>query len=345
MQSVRVGVIGAGANTRSRHIPGLQAIPGVQVVCVANRTMQSGRKVAEQFNIPTVYGHWREVIDDGGVDAVCIGTWPYLHAPAACAALEARKHVLCEARMASDTASARRMLQAAQQSDRIAMLVPSPFGLVGDRVMRELIDGGFLGRPRELYVRGLSAQMADATASLHWRHRADLSGVNVLSLGILNETVQRWFGRTDSVLAQSALFVPRRRDPESGLMQDVDIPDSVSVLARMADGANAVYHLSGHAHFGGPSRIEAYGSAGTLVYDLGSDTILGGKAGQKELRPVPVPDETKGGWRVEADFIDAVRDGKPVTLTGFADGIKYMQFTEAVRRSADLGRRVWLNEI
>ena len=36
MATVKVGVIGAGANTKSRHIPGLQAISGVEVtsVCV-----------------------------------------------------------------------------------------------------------------------------------------------------------------------------------------------------------------------------------------------------------------------------------------------------------------------
>ena len=34
MATVKVGVIGAGANTKSRHIPGLQAISGVEVTSV-----------------------------------------------------------------------------------------------------------------------------------------------------------------------------------------------------------------------------------------------------------------------------------------------------------------------
>ncbi len=32
---IRVGLIGAGANTRSRHIPGLLAIEGVKIAAVA----------------------------------------------------------------------------------------------------------------------------------------------------------------------------------------------------------------------------------------------------------------------------------------------------------------------
>ena len=55
-----------------------------------------------------------------------------------------------------------------------------------------------------------------------------------------------------------------------------------------------------------------------------------------------VPPERQGGWRVEADFVDAIRDGRPVTHTSFADGVKYMEFTEAVAISRAAGRRVEL---
>ena len=98
--TLRVGVVGASANTRKFHIPGLQRQPGVEVVAVANRSLESGRRAASEFAIPRVVGHWRAITEDDGIDAVCIGTWPYLHAPVTIAALEAGKHVLCEARMA-----------------------------------------------------------------------------------------------------------------------------------------------------------------------------------------------------------------------------------------------------
>lgn len=41
---IRVGLIGAGGNTRSRHIPGFKAQEGVEIVCVANRTPESAKK-------------------------------------------------------------------------------------------------------------------------------------------------------------------------------------------------------------------------------------------------------------------------------------------------------------
>ena len=99
---IRVGLVGAGANTRRKHIPGFQACPGVEIVTVANRSIESSGRVAQEFGISRVAESWQEVVRDPEVDAVCIGTWPYLHREATCAALEAGKHVLCEARMAMD---------------------------------------------------------------------------------------------------------------------------------------------------------------------------------------------------------------------------------------------------
>jgi predicted dehydrogenase len=58
------------------------------------------------------------------------------------------------------------------------------------------------------------------------------------------------------------------------------------------------------------------------------------------------PDEgTAGAWNVERDFIDSIREGKPVALTSFEDGVRYMRFTEAVWRSWNERRPVDLAEV
>ena len=50
--------------------------------------------------------------------------------------------------------------------------------------------------------------------------------------------------------------------------------------------------------------------------------------------PEATSEAMRGGWRVEADFIAAIRGERPVTHTDFATGVRYMQFTEAVARSS-----------
>lgn len=113
--TIKVGIVGAGGNTRKHHIPKLQAQAGVEVVTVANRSRRSAGKVAREFGIPAVADHWQDVVQDPELDAVCIGTWPYLHAPITIAALEAGKHVLCEARMAMNAAEAQTMLACSKE--------------------------------------------------------------------------------------------------------------------------------------------------------------------------------------------------------------------------------------
>ena len=53
--TLRIGIVGAGENTRLQHIPGFQDIEDVEVVAVCNRTEVSGKKVAEEFGISRVY--------------------------------------------------------------------------------------------------------------------------------------------------------------------------------------------------------------------------------------------------------------------------------------------------
>ena len=89
MSDVRVGVVGAGANTTARHIPLLQGIDGVEIVGVVNRSESSSSTVAKRFGIPKTYGHWEQAVADRETNVILIGTWPYLHCPVTLAALDA----------------------------------------------------------------------------------------------------------------------------------------------------------------------------------------------------------------------------------------------------------------
>jgi predicted dehydrogenase len=347
---LRIGLVGAGANTRARHIPGLRAIAGVELVAVCNRRPESTAAAAREFGIPRTYDTWQELVADPDIDAVVIGTWPYLHCPITLEALEAGKHVLTEARMSMNAAEAHRMLAAAHRHPQlVTQVVPSPYGLKGHAVMQELIAAGFLGELREVQVVSLNAALADPAAPLSWRQDVNLSGFNMLTLGIVHETLLRWVPPPVRVLAQVHAFIPRRIDPASGVLRPVGTPDSVQVLAVLENGARAVYHFSGVAPFGQQMGIWLHGTEGTLHYDLLADRIHGaskkrgaapGRAAA--LEEIPIPPEKAGAWRVEADFVEAIREGRPITLTDFATGVLYMEFTEAVARSARRGEPVEL---
>jgi predicted dehydrogenase len=338
-ERIRIGIIGAGGIVRQRHYPGLKKIPGVELSVVCNRSRESSERAAAEFGIPRISTDWREVVAMADLDAVLIGTHPYLHAEASIAALEAGKHVFCQARMARSYAEARAMLQKAREVDRVAMLCPPPQGMKGDRVMRRLIGDGYLGALRDVHVTGLAAGYVDASAPLHWRQDFEVSGYNTLTVGLWIEIVHRWIGYHRRVASVTRVHTPERTRPGSGEKVAVRIPDSVGIAAETESGAVAVYHFSGVTRFAPHNRIELYGSQGTLIYDLQTDQIAGAREGDRELQPIPIPAEAAREWTVEEDFVAAIREGKPVEPS-FYDGLKYMEFTEAVGRSAETGKAV-----
>lgn len=343
--SIRVGIVGAGQNTRLRHLPGLRAIAGVDIVGVVNRTPESSARVARDWHIPRVYSRWQDLIADPGVDAVVIGTWPDLHCEVTCAALQAGKHVLCEARMARSLAEARQMHAAHElRPQQVAMLVPSPLGLPSDASMLELISEGFLGDLREFVVLGGTDQFYDYSQPLHWRQDAAISGVNTLALGMLHETWLRWFPQPRRVLAQIQTFERQRPSPSATGLVAATVPDSVQVLTQLEGAGRGVYHFSGIQLFGPGFQMHLYGSSGTIKIAFGAqdDQILIGRAGDTQLQEYPIPDALRGAWQVEAEFIAAIRGEASVRRTDFATGVRYMEFTEAVLRSGQQEQSVSL---
>lgn len=329
-EPIRVGIVGAGGNTTARHLPGLQAIDGVELRSVCNRSRESSDRVAKRFGIPTMYDSWQELVAAPDTNAIVIGTWPYLHCPVTLAALAANKHVLCEARMAMNASEARAMRAAAQAKPQlVAQVVPSPFTLRVDTTIQRLIADGFLGDILAVRVRDGSSFL-NPDAELGWRQNADLSGVNVLSLGIWYEATLRWVGEATRVMAMGKTFRRMRKDGE-GRMRAVRVPEHVDVVADLACGAQAHFGISSVTGLAGPPEASLFGSAGTLRWS--GDKLYGGRRDATELHEIAIPDDQAGGWRVEEEFINAIRGREPITHTTFDDGVKYMEFTEAVARS------------
>jgi predicted dehydrogenase len=340
---IRVGFIGAGANTRMMHLPRLQAIDNVTLVSVCNRSRASAEKIVEQFGLERVYDHWTDLIAAEDTNAVVIGTWPYLHCPATLAALGAGKHVLVEARMAMDEAEARSMLSASRcHPDLVAQIVPAPITFEWDATIARLIAEGYLGDLLAVEVRDAGLRsFIDRDAPVHWRQDPTLSGLNIMGLGIWYETLMRWVGPAKRITAMGENFVKMRRR-QDGSMQATPIPDHLGVLGELVCGAQVNLQLSAVSGFG-DGVATLYGSEATLQLRLAEGRLYGAARGSDGFTPIDVPDAERGAWMVEEEFVAAIRGEREATTTGFADGVRYMEFTEAVHLSMREARTVTLS--
>lgn len=334
---LKIGFVGAGSIVRDRHVPGLRALEGIEFRAVCNSSEESSRRAAEEFGIAETCPNWEKLVARSDLDIVWIGTTPHLHEEVTVAALEAGKHVFCQARMAMDAASAGRMLAAAQaHPDQVTMLCPPPMGIPSGKTFKRILDSGVIGAPGHISFQAQQLMWSDPEAPLHWRQDIAKSGLNILSVGIFAEVLGNWLDYPESLVAQVRTLQSRQGG------QDVRIPDIVHVLADWKSGWKGCLEWSGVARAAPGPRLECYGSKGTLVYDFSDESVWLAR-GDNPLEKIPVPDDERGEWDVEARFIRAVREGgKPEP--SFETGLRYMQFVESVHQSAQSGRRVRLIE-
>jgi predicted dehydrogenase len=338
---IRVGFVGAGANTRKHHIPKLKAQPGIELVSVANRSKESSERVAKEFGIARAHGDWREVVEARDVDAVCIGTWPYMHAELTLAALAAGKHVLCEARMAMNATEGRRMLEGARRAPQlIAQLVPAPHTHEVDRKLKQLLAEGYAGTLHAVEVQATQqARFAEQGEAMHWRQNIALSGNNIMNMGIWYEAMMRWLGPAGRVMAMTKIATPKRKD-EAGQWHEVKVPDHVDILVHFKSGPVAHLRFSSLTALAPPAEAWIFGSEGTLRIEPDAKRLSGGRRGDKELKEIAIPADQRIGWRVEEEFVNAIRGREKITHTNFEDGVRYMEFTDAVAKSAASGQAV-----
>ena len=338
-KQVRIGVIGAGGIFRSRHLPGLAKVDEAEVAVICNRSEASGRKIADEFGLkPDIMTDPQAMLARDDIDAVMIGTWPYMHCPFVLASLEAGKHTFVQARMAMNLREAKAMYSRGKESGLVTQICPSPFAMEGDWFVQRLIREGYLGQVYNVFTRSLNGGSCDPSEPLHWRQIDRYSGLNALNMGILVEVIHRWVGCMKTVSAQADTFIAERPLADGGSAR-VERPDTVNVMGAMENGAQAAFLFSSVARHGFDSQVEMYGSEGTLVYKLDSDTVLGAKAGDADLAELTIPSDEVRTWTVEQDFVDAINGG-PQGDTSFEAGVRYMEFTEAVFRSVERGETV-----
>jgi len=334
---LRIGIVGAGKIVRDRHLPALKKHPEVEIVAVSNSTYDTSEKFCSE-NLPqaTPMRNWADLLAVPDLDIIWIGTPPYMHSAVTISALEAGKHVFCQARMAMDLAEAEEMLAASKRyPELMTMLCPPPYGMRADLLVKKLLAENYIGRPHHVRLQSFTGNYLNPDAPAHWRQKIEISGLNVLTLGIYVEVLQRWLGDITGVFARGKIVHPNRQGYE------LIIPDLLNVLCSFENGAEGVLEFSGVDALAPGDRLEIYGDRGTLVYDFATDLVQAGKVEDQKLHVVDLTPDLETDWRVERDFIAAVKSkGRVRPQPDFEDGVRYMRVVQAVADSR--ARNEWV---
>ena len=320
MKPVNIGVIGAGRMSRL-HIRGFQGQEGVEVVAVADTDLERADKAIAEENLSAkAFSDYKEMLAAGGLDAVAIVTPNFLHAPMAIDVLNAGLDVLCEKPMAPTVEACDRMIETADQNERILMVNQSLRYSPLYMKIKELLDAGEIGNV--FHARFL--RFHHSTPNKGWSPGADwfvdkkAGGGMTNDIGIHVVDFANWcFGKV-----AKAWGIART------LIETNTADDNVVAVVQYESGCNVTISLSWTSGVG-KNTHEFYGPEGSIE-GSGSQLVIR-KPGEEEPKTIEIPKDAEATTSFE-HFIQCVRD-RTEPLSSGREARRAVEVTNAVHAS------------
>ncbi|MCX9010311.1 MAG: Gfo/Idh/MocA family oxidoreductase [Candidatus Methanoperedens sp.] len=103
---MQVGIIGAGIQAKSAHLPAFNSMPNIVISGIADININAAKELAKKFKIPNVYSKYQDLLDNPDIDLISICTPHNLHKTMAIDCALAGKHVLIEKPMSTNVEDA-----------------------------------------------------------------------------------------------------------------------------------------------------------------------------------------------------------------------------------------------
>jgi len=219
-------------------------------------------------NMPdvTTYGDVSEVLADDSIQAVCVATPTHMHKDIVIAALDAGKHVYCEAPMAHTIEDAAAIAKAAQaHEDNLVFQVGLPYRTDPQyRSVHNFIRSGATGNP--VFARGQwnskqswrsVSSNRDREIAQNWRLDASVSTGLLGEVGIHLLDTAKWYLEVPPVSVTGFSSLAQWNDGR-------EVPDTVQAIITFEDGSNYFINLTLASSF--EARNEVYhGTSATIM--------------------------------------------------------------------------------
>jgi predicted dehydrogenase len=357
-EQVRVGIIGTSQWAGMMHYPCLKTHPHAKIAAICGRNLNRAQEMAKKFEVPRVFVDYREMIEQGNIEAVVIATPEDLHYPMTMDALDAGLHVMCEKPLALNAKQAKEMYEKAESTGVKHMVMFTHRWWPHIEYLKKLIDDGCIGRCYHcdihlLYEYGRAAQYK-------WKFdRKRSNGV----LGGLGSHMIDWarlfVGEIARVSAHLATFI-ERPGPEGQTLDPAN--DSALLAMEFKNGAHGVIYTSYVPYLGNRKfeiNVTLHGQYGTIeaVFTALIAEIHFIQEDNNKFETISFPDYLIGDVN-KADvspmfkifvklhggdclFIDSILEDRPA-IPNFHDGLKVQEVMDAVIHSHRIGRWVSL---
>jgi predicted dehydrogenase len=353
---LRIGIVGGGFMARVH--AGAARSAGAEVVALASSSAASAARAAGALGVDTAHETVDDLVHDPRVDVVHICSPNATHTPVALAALAAGKHVVCEKPLATSSAEAETLVEAAAASGLVGAV---PFVYRYHPMVREArarVAQGEAGRVLSIRGSYLQDWLLDS-GDVDWRVDSAAGGPSRAFADIGSHLVDLIEFVVGDPLARLTSTTNRVHDDRGG--SRVDTEDEAAVVFETVGGAIGTLFVSQVA----PGRknrllLDVSGTVESLEFSQEEpETLWVGRRSGARLVPRDAaglsPDAARlstvpaghpmGYVDAFAGFVrdahHAVRGGAPEGLPTFVDGLRAARVTEAVLASA--ASRSWVD--
>ncbi len=328
----RVGVIGSG-KIAELHMKGYVAA-GAEVVALCD--VDSGLLARRQleWNVPTGYQTYEELLADDSIEAVSICTPNSSHHPIALAAAASGKHVLVEKPISMQLGEAEEMIEACAAAGVVLQVGHHMRSWAAASKAKELIDAGAIGAVTFCRLRQAHDWSGDSQVRGVFGSKALSGGGTLLDNGChLFDLARHFAGDVRDVFARTAT-----------LKFDIEVEDTAVSSLGFASGAIGQVEVAWTAT-GWQEAFWVFGTEGSLECDnrvggsnvrvhpyrhAGATTWAEPDLATYDLRGLPAHTQHV------ANFLAAIDGERDVVCTG-RDGLEAVRLVLASYTSADRG--------
>jgi predicted dehydrogenase len=293
--TLRVGIISANWGAFA-HLPAWRALPGVEVVGICTSRQETAEAAAKKFNIPRPFWSAEAMAADPGIDIVDCGTRPSLRYSMVLAALRHGKHVYNGIPCAANIDQARALREAWKASGNVAIVDAFSQWLPAHQLVKEMIDGDFLGRPLggSCFFNLSLFNSPNSYFPYNWFAQAG-NGVSAMRnlgshalhmLGFL-------FGEIEEITASDNRLLDEWRFPDGKIIKP-ETNDFACLILRFRSGMVMQLQVSWSATLGSGWTLDAFGTKGRFIskapsFPTSRDTTLHAGSLGGSLQKIDVP--------------------------------------------------------
>ncbi|HYE31217.1 MAG TPA: Gfo/Idh/MocA family oxidoreductase [Methylomirabilota bacterium] len=261
---VNFGVIGLGAQGKDI-LATLARLPNAPVVAVAETYAASLRRAGDAAAKASKHENYKELLDNKNVQAVVVATPTHQHKQIVIEALQAGKHVYCEAPMAHSVEDAKAIAQAAKNASAQIFQVGLQYRAnpqhhhVLNFVRSGAMGKGLFGRgqyhKRQSWRR--ASPNADREKELNWRLDSELSTGLIGEVGVHQVDVASWYFNSLPIAATGFGGIIEWSDGR-------DVPDTIQAVIEFPRKQRFVYTATLGNSFEGSYDV-FYGTESALM--------------------------------------------------------------------------------